>query len=219
MTDQSVGDVVKESVQMSNSFLDPQRPLSTCVAQNCEGCPVSTNIHCHFQASDLIAFLLPAFPTFLVGGAGIYQVGAWWLAPWLLLILGYFGFVEIRVMCSHCPHYAEPGKSLQCWANYGSPKLWKYRPGPMSITEKTVFVGGMALVWGYPLVFFPIGQQWFLLAIYLLTTASFAVTLRRSFCSHCMNFACPYNNVEEKVRQDFFKRNPIVAKAWGKASD
>ncbi|GAJ20475.1 unnamed protein product, partial [marine sediment metagenome] len=25
--------------------------------------------------------------------------------------------------------------TLKCWANYGSPKLWKYRPGPMSLNE------------------------------------------------------------------------------------
>ena len=36
---------------------------------------------------------------------------------------------------------AETGtKTLKCWANYGSPKLWKYRPGPMSLAEKTVFI-------------------------------------------------------------------------------
>jgi hypothetical protein len=34
-----------------------------------------------------------------------------------------------------------------------------------------------------------------------------------------MNFACPLNNVNEKTRADFFKRNPTVARAWGRASD
>jgi hypothetical protein len=48
---------------------------------------------------------------------------------------GCFGLLEIRVMCSHCPHYAEAGRLLKCWANYGSPKLWAYRPGPMCRME------------------------------------------------------------------------------------
>ncbi|OIO95870.1 MAG: hypothetical protein AUK03_04660 [Anaerolineae bacterium CG2_30_64_16] len=63
------------------------------------------------------------------------------------------------------------------------------------------------------------GSQWFLLAIFLLTVASGYVTLRRSFCSQCMNFACPLNHVSEEVRTEFFKRNPMVAEAWGRTSD
>jgi hypothetical protein len=201
---------------MSDMFLDPRRPLTTCVAQDCEGCPVSRAVHCHFQGRDLVAFLLSALPCFVIGGAGIYRIGAWWLAPWLLMVLGYFGFIEIRVMCSNCPHYAEPGKSLQCWANYGSPRLWPYRPGPMTNTEKMVFEAGFLLIIGYPLVFLLMGPQWFLLTLYLLTMASGYVTLRRSFCSQCMNFACPLNTVDANIRADFFKRNPTVARAWGK---
>ena len=204
---------------MSDLFLDPRRPLTTCAAQNCEGCPVSKDVHCHFQARDLTAFLLSAAPIFIIGGAGIVHVNAWWLIPWLVIVFGYFGFVEIRVMCSHCPHYAEPGKSLQCWANYGSPRLWKYRPGPMNTAEKIVFESGILLIVAYPLVFLGAASQWFLLALYLLTTAGDYVTLKRSYCSQCMNFACPLNTVTETVRIEFFKRNPIVAQAWGKSND
>jgi hypothetical protein len=204
---------------MSGMFLDPRRPLTTCTAKTCAGCPVSSEVHCHFQSRDLVAFLLTAFPSFIIGGAGIYQISAWWLVPWLLISFSYFGFVEIRVMCSHCPHYAEPGKGLQCWANYGSPRLWKYRPGPMSAMEKFVFLTGFVLIWGYPLVFLLVGWQWLFLFIYLLTTASFFVTLRRSYCSQCMNFACPLNHVDETVRVEFFKRNPIVAQAWNSINE
>jgi hypothetical protein len=201
---------------MPDLFLDPFRPLTTCTAKACDGCPVSKDVHCHFQSRDLTAFLLSVIPSFIIGGAGIVLFNAWWLIPWLVIVFGYFGLVEIRVMCSHCPHYAEPGKSLQCWANYGSPRLWKYRPGPMSTAEKIVFETGLVLVFGYPLAFLLLGAQWLLLAVYLLTCASFVATLRRSYCSQCMNFACPLNLVEEKVRAEFFKRNPVIAQAWGK---
>jgi hypothetical protein len=204
---------------MSSLFLDPRRPLATCIAQSCEGCPVSKVVHCHFQGRDLAAFMLAFFPCLIIGGAGIVRISAWWLIPWLIMSLGYFGLVEIRVMCSHCPHYAEPGKSLQCWANYGSPRLWKYRPGPMTTMEKIVFEAGLLFIMGFPLVFLLIGSQWFLLALYLLTASSGAVTLKRSFCSQCMNFACPLNTVDPSVRADFFKRNPAVASAWGRAGE
>lgn len=130
------------------------------------------------------------------------------------MIIGYFGFVEIRVMCSHCPHYAEEGSSLKCWANYGSLKIWKYRPGPMTFWEKVLFLAGFAFVWGYPLFFLISFFQWFLLIVYLLTIAGFFMTLRAFLCSQCMNFACPLNTVKNEVRGDFFERNPEVAKAW-----
>jgi hypothetical protein len=45
------------------------------------------------------------------------------------------------------------------------------------------------------------------------------VTLRRSYCSQCMNFACPLNHVDETVRVEFFKRNPIVAQAWNSINE
>lgn len=196
-------------------FLDPSKPIATCVSETCNGCPVSETLHCHFSLRDLIHFLLIALPSFLVGGAGIYHRNGWMLILWLIMVVGYFGFIEIRVMCSHCPHYAEPGSSLKCWANYGSPKIWKYRPGPMTLIEKIVFLGGFVVVWGYPLFFLIPGHQWFLLIVYALTVAGFFMTLNKFLCSQCINFSCPMNTVQDEVRRSFFERNPDVAKAWG----
>ena len=121
------------------SFLDPSKPIITCTASVCTDCPVKDSVHCHFRPKELVHFLLIALPGFLIGGAGVLTSRAWPLAVWVAIIVGFFGFLEIRVMCSHCPHYAELGTSLKCWANYGSPKLWKYRPGPMAIAEKIIF--------------------------------------------------------------------------------
>jgi hypothetical protein len=195
-------------------FLDPNKPIATCISETCDDCTVKNVLHCHFTLRDLTHFILIASPAFLLGGGGIYHISGWMLIPWLILIVGYFGFVEIRVMCSHCPHYAEEGTSLTCWANYGSPKLWKYRPGPMTFSEKVVFFVGFAVVWGYPLIFLLAGVQVFLLIVYLLTVAGFFMTLRTFLCSQCMNFACPLNTVTNEVRKEFFENNPEVAKAW-----
>jgi hypothetical protein len=195
-------------------FLDPCKPIATCVSESCDNCDVQNSIHCHFKPKDLIHFLVLCFSGFLVGGAGIYLQNGWWLALWLVLIIGFFYVVEIRVMCSHCPHYAEQGKSLKCWANYGSPRLWKYRPGPMSFGEKLTFFSGLITIWAYPIIFLLSGQHWFLLLVYALTVAGFFMTLKSFFCTRCMNFACPLNAVDEDARQIFFKQNPEVAKAW-----
>ncbi|MBN1426985.1 MAG: hypothetical protein JXB07_01290 [Anaerolineae bacterium] len=177
------------------------------------------SLQCHFSGKDLARFMLIAFPPFVVGGIGIAHLSAWYLVPWVILFLSYFGLIEIRVMCSHCPHYAEPRTlSLQCWANYGAPKLWEYRPGPMTRGENIVFFAGLVLIAGYPLAFLMIGTQWLLLTIFVLTTAAMGTLMATLMCNHCMNFACPLNRVEQSVREDFFSRNPVVARAWGRAS-
>ncbi len=200
-------------------FIDPNMPLATCVSETCDSCTTGDKIHCHFSRKDLIHFLLTAFPGFFVGGVGICHFSGWMIMPWLFALVGFFGFIEIRVMCSHCPHYAEAPGTLKCWANYGSPKIWKYRPGPMSVAEHVVFFSGLALVWGYPLYPLMAGSQWTLLIVYIATVAGFFTTLRMFLCTQCMNFACPLNNVAEPVRNDFFKRNPAVARAWDRDID
>ena len=196
-------------------FLDPNKPIATCTAGTCEGCPVGETLHCHFTRRDLVQFLLMVAPAFAVGAAGIWAVNAWFLLGWLGLSMGYFLLLEIRVMCSHCPHYAEEGGTLQCWANYGAPRLWKYRPGPMSHWETFWFFAGGLAVLAYPVVFLVLGAQWLQLGLFALTVVSAAATMQTYLCSRCMNFACPLNRVDEATRQAFWARNPRVAEAWG----
>ena len=198
-------------------FMNPQKPIATCESDSCHDCAAAPNLHCHFSLKDWVHFLLVAIPPFLLGGSGIYYGSGWGLLPWILFLVAYFGFIEIRVMCSHCPHYAEETASLRCWANYGSPKPWKYRPGPMTVGEKIIFLGGLAVVWGYPLPFLIRGGQVFLLILYSLTSAGFFMTLVTFMCSRCMNFACSLNRVGGKERECFFEKNPVIAEAWRKA--
>lgn len=175
------------------AFLDPTMPIATSDASDCTD--------------------------FFVGGAAVLAAGWLPLAVWIAICFGFFGLLEIRVMCSHCPHYAEEGSTLKCWANHGSPKLWKYRPGPMSVTENVLFVAGLVAVWGYPVPFMAIGGRWFLLGLYLLLSAGFFATLKLFLCTQCMNFACPLNAVPNAARSAFFQRNPLVDRAWNAESD
>lgn len=202
---------------MKGLFLDTHKPLTTCSAETCEGCPLQSRLQCHFSGRELLRFFGLAFPPFILGGIGIARVNAWLLLPWVLLIIGYFGLIEIRVMCSHCPHYAEPGgKSLQCWANYGSPKLWQYNPGPMTRGERFVFFAGLVVIAGYPLAFLVGASQWLLSALFGVTVAAMATLMGRLMCVRCMNFACPFNGVDHWTRTLFLARNPAVAQAWKK---
>ena len=200
-------------------FLDPKQTLYTCKQKNCKSCNVPGEISCHFSLKQLLHFLSIAIPPFFIGFMGLHYGLYKWnvLAIWLGIIIAFFGFIEIRVMCSHCPHYAEPElKNLKCWANYGSPKVWKYRPGPMTKTETVIFLTCLTIVFLYPIPLFFLKQQWFFTIIHLLTVTAFFSTLKSCICIKCMNFACPLNSVEEKSRNKFFKQNPRVAKAWGK---
>ncbi|MFH2011240.1 MAG: hypothetical protein ABIJ37_00825 [Pseudomonadota bacterium] len=197
-------------------FLNPKKPLVTCKSDSCDDCAIDDKLQCHFGLKDLIHFLFISLPPFLLGGAGIYHVAGWLLIPWIIFVVAFFVFIEISVMCSHCPHYAESGKTLKCWANYGAPKLWKYSPGPMTLPEKITFFIGFAIVWGYPLLFLTTSKQLGLLILYLMTTIGFFMTLINFMCSKCMNFACPLNRVDEKIRSQFFNKNPSIAEAWEK---
>ena len=197
------------------AFPDPNRPIHTCDRTSCDGCGLRGKLTCHFNGKQLLVFVLSFLPVFVLGVLLTARVSLVWTGGWLVCFLLYFGGIEIRVMCSHCPHYAESDtKALQCWANYGSPKLWKYRPGPMSATEKTVFLGGLLAVFAYPAVFAVLTESYVLLALYAAAVAAAAYHLRSRLCVKCFNFACPLNRVDAETRRKFLQCNPTVREAY-----
>jgi hypothetical protein len=201
-------------------FLDPTTPLSTCQEASCEKCSVAGKVTCHFTQEQLVKFLALALPAFILGGIGTYMYAWWAFAVFIALLPLYFGLLEIRVMCSHCPHYAEPStKTLTCWANYGSPKLWKYRPGPMSFLEKVFFLLGMFTVFFIPALFMILDASYILLAVYVMYGV-FGFTMLVTFlCTKCMNFTCPFNRTKAEVREEFCKHNPVVKEAWKRSDE
>lgn len=195
-------------------FLPADQPIATCTGTSCQDCPLQSKVHCHFAQRDLTSFLLSVAPSFLLAALGVILLNAWWLIPWIAFILAFFGAIEIRVLCAHCPHYAEPGKSLQCWANYGSPRWWEYRPGPMALWEKVVLFGGFFIIWGGPMIAMALSGQWLLLGLTALATAGFFYRLQTRNCNQCFNFACPLNRVDAATRRAFLERNPVIKQAF-----
>ena len=135
----------------------------------CQACPIAGQLRCRFERRYLLhfvgmfgVFVLPAVIGVIRGGYGLALLG--WVAFWLI----FFEPWEIRVLCSHCPYYAECGATLHCIANYGSLKLWKYRPGPMSRTERVQLWIGFVILAGYPFPFLLLGGQipWALVAVW-----------------------------------------------------
>jgi hypothetical protein len=183
--------------------------------RECNNCKLHEKIICHFNRKYLISFLglflvfaITAFIGVILAGFGWFLLG--WVGFWIL----FFEFWEIRILCSHCPFYAEEGKTLHCIANYSSLKIWKYHPEPMNTSEKIQLIGGFIILFGYPLLFLILGRQFLILIISIIEIFVFFgfVSLRR--CNKCANFSCPLNRVDKECIDIFLENNPIMRKAW-----
>jgi hypothetical protein len=193
-------------------------PYDICTwrpASECAGCPIESRLKCRFKLGDLLhfagmflAFALPAFIGAILGGYGWYLVG--WVAFWLI----FFELWEIRILCSHCPYYAERGATLHCIANYGSLKVWKYHPEPMSVFEKAQLWIGFAILGGYPFPFLILGGQYLWAVVALWGLVMFFWTLHKYTCSQCVNFSCPLNHVSKAVADAYLGRNSAMLQAW-----
>jgi len=203
--------MLEEKEQTDESFsICSWRPVSEC-----EDCAIAGRLKCRFNTGDLfrfvglfLSFLAPALVGMILGGYG------WYLLGWAGLGVIFFGFWEIRILCSHCPYYAEKGFALHCIANYGCPKFWRYRPEPISASEKIQLVIGFVMICSYPFPFLILGEQ---LILFVLTGAGLIVffsALRKYTCTKCVNFSCLLNRVPKEVVDEYLKRNPSMRKAW-----
>jgi hypothetical protein len=140
------------------------------------------------------------------------QIG-WMFVFWIF----FFGFWEIKILCSHCPFYAKEGFGLECIANFGCPKFWKYNPAPINRWEKFQLVVGFGILFGYPIYFSIIGEQYLWAGLTALGTIVFFVILGRNTCSKCVNFSCLFNRVPKEVVDEYLQKNEVMRKAWEEA--
>ncbi|MBU7030586.1 MAG: hypothetical protein HXS48_26875 [Theionarchaea archaeon] len=103
---------------------------------------------------------------------------------------------------------------LHCIANYGSLKLWKFNPKPISTAEKIQLIIGFIILGGYPFPFLIVGNQFILGTIALWGLILFFWTLQKYTCSACVNFSCVLNRVPKAVVDEYLRRNPVMKKAW-----
>jgi hypothetical protein len=170
---------------------------------------------CRFSPADLAGFLLGFLPFGISAIAGMVRGGfGWYLLGWVAFAIIFFFIWEARVLCSHCPYWAEDTRVLHCHANYGVFKIWQYDPTPMSTWEKAQFIFGAAFLISYPLVFLVLGGQYLLLVLALSSAIGFAYNLRRNACSRCVNLSCPMNTVPKPIADAYLRRNPVMLRAW-----
>lgn len=186
------------------------RPVSECA-----GCSLAGKLKCRYKQGDLLHFMamfagfaIPAVIGVILSGYG------WFLLGWVAFDLLFFEFWEIRILCSHCPYYAEKGHTLHCIANYGSFKAWKYHPEPISKAEKVQLIIGFIILGGYPFPFLLLGGQYLWAFVAAWGLFLFFWTLRKYTCSQCVNFSCILNTVPKDEVEQYLERNPTMKKAW-----
>jgi hypothetical protein len=184
----------------------------------CADCALEGRLMCHYDARDSVKFLMVALPFMVIASIGAIQAGyGWYLLLWLAYCLFFFFGWEARVLCSHCPMWAEEGRVLRCHANYGVIKFWKYRPGPMSKAEQAQFIIGVLIWMGFPLVLAVLGGEYLWAVAGLITAVSGAYNLRNVSCGRCVNFSCPANAVPKAEVDAYLRRNPAMREAWESA--
>jgi hypothetical protein len=184
-------------------------------ASGCKDCRIAGSLMCRFNTQDLTGFLIGFLPFGIAVIAGMLRGGyGWYLLGWLAFWIVFFFVWEARVLCSHCPYWAEEGRVLHCHANYGVIKIWRFHPEPMSKAEKAQFVIGVFLFVVYPFIFMLLGGQYLLILIALSAALNFGFSLKRNVCTRCINFSCPMNGVPKSVVDAYLRQNPVMLQAW-----
>ncbi len=129
---------------------------------------------------------------------------------YFIITMAFFaGGLEWYVLCRHCPCYEYSGREhgnenrFYCLANWGSPKLFKYKPGRISRAGQATFLGFTGFFLLFPILYFV--DRWEFVLFQLVTAFSFMVTIRHWCCSQCPNFGCILNCVPDEIKAEFLQ--------------
>lgn len=117
----------------------------------------------------------------------------------MLVIL--FVLLQSRILCSHCPVYADKKRTVKCWGNISNIRLWQINPGPMTDREKLLLRLIFFLFYGYPLIFILFQHKWGWLFLYGITFMVLSFAMKRLLCAKCLNFVCPFNSVDAELKE------------------
>ena len=198
-----------------------KNPFNICIwkaKEECGDCSLHNEIHCEMHRSDTLMFGGSAMLFFIPSIGGMLLGGMWpWVIGYFIYWLIFFELWENRVLCSHCPFYAEDGgqgHTLHCYANYGLYKTWPYNPSPMSRSHQIQFLVALTIFGGYPIPFLILSNQLLFLGLTIAGIGIWLSVLKFNICPRCVNFSCPLNSVPKKTMDAFLKRNPVMMKAW-----
>ena len=148
--------------------------------------------------------------SFLGFGSFVMTEGMLMFPVYLIISMLFFaGGIEWYVLCRHCPCYEHSGHEhgnenrFYCLANWGSPKLFKYKPGHISRAAQATFLVFTGFFLLFPILYFL--DRWEFVLFQLVMALSFIVSLRHWGCSQCPNFGCILNCVPEEKKEQFIK--------------
>ena len=124
-------------------------------------------------------------------------------------MLFFAGGLEWYVLCRHCPCYEFSGvehgnkNRFYCLGNWGSPKLFKHKPGHISRPAQATFLGFTSFFLLFPIAYFI--TRWEFVLVQLAMAVSFVATLRHWACSQCPNFGCVLNCADEDSKRQFLE--------------
>lgn len=220
--------------------MDNKNPHSVCTfsdGANCGGCKLNGKLICRQDKQFRTKFFLThlnfrATIFFGLVFMGLFS-GVWFpLITYSAVFILNFTLVEPRMLCSHCPFYAQNGFILKCNTLFGMPKFWKYRPGPIKKYEKITQLIFGGLVDLLPLIFFGYGiyllidggagiRDYFafsaIIVFHVLLLLQLQKTIMKEVCTKCPNFSCGLNKVPKEMRDEYIKNNPAMRQAWEKA--
>ena len=207
---------------------------------SCLECDIPEDLLCRWDRKRVLKFYGIYMLFTLPSWYGLIMLRSWGgigalVLTYLVFSIVYFIFIEMLVLCSHCPYYNRKGKLLYCQSSkHGMPKIWKYKPGPLNKIEKAVTIIGMIVFLGFPTVAISVGlgivwsggivvEVWKLSSILILDVLTvifginFVFILKKKVCSKCINFSCPLNTVSKELVDAYLKKNPVMREAWEKA--
>lgn len=127
----------------------------------------------------------------------------------LIGMIFFAGGIEWYVLCRHCPCYEYSGNEhgnkdrFYCLANWGSPKIFKYKPGHISRGAQAVFLIWAWLYAALPILYFWNRLEWVIAQIVIIGVLF--ITLRHYGCTSCPNFGCILNLVPQENREKFLE--------------
>ena len=200
----------------------------------CIACEIDGKLNCKFDEDLVKCFRNRHIPfrvlQFFVMGVASFFIGFWW--PFLLftiVIILNFTIIETRYLCRHCPFYEKEGGSLECITLKGMPRIWKFDPSPIKLTERI----SMALVGGFIDIFPILMAGYSTWVLYSTESSLFSIILMvgltiisiigagyleefigENYCKRCVNLSCMMNKVPKELKDEFLQKNPEMLKVW-----
>ena len=191
---------------------------------NCGDCKLDKQLFCRPKLKYMMYFILPLLIGLIPVIFGVLFsnfdiiMKLFFFISWLAYAMFFFSVWESHMLCNHCPYYANDAqKTLHCPIDKGKLKTGKYKPGPLSFSEKVQFFLGSSILFMYPIPFLIIGGLLIPLIFLIIGVVTWIIVIQLKVCIACVNFACPLNRVNKDIKDEFFRLNPIIKEAWEKS--